>query len=63
MNREQLAGKFLRLRAELLQALNLREEFGHIERLVGELAETRRLAAALRRPDEQTGDSDFTLER
>jgi hypothetical protein len=58
---EQLIGKFARLRMELIEARGRRVESSHLERLMDELADTRRLIAGLRGVDEQTGDSVFVL--
>jgi hypothetical protein len=62
MTKEQLIGKFARLRAELVDAHARRLDPSHLERLMDELTETRRLVAEFDgHGDEQTGDSAFKL--
>ena len=62
MTKEQLIGKFARLRAELVDAHARRLDQSHLERLTDELGETRRLLAEFDgHGDEQTGDSAFKL--
>ena len=61
---EQLIGKFARLRIELIDARARRIGARHLERLMDELSETRLILAELMAPsDEQTGDSQFMIER
>jgi hypothetical protein len=59
--RAHLVGKFARLRAELVEAHSRRRDAKLMERLMDDLAETRREIAQLQSSDEQTGDSGFTL--
>ena len=61
MTREQLLGKFARLRGELVKAYASQVDPSYIERLIDDLAETRRALLDGHAHDEQTGDSAFGL--
>ena len=61
VTREQLIGKFARLRGELIEAHARRRDPSYIERLIDDLADTRRALADGQAHDEQTGDSAFGL--
>jgi hypothetical protein len=56
-----LLGKFARLRGELVKAHASRVDPSYIERLIEDLAETRRALVEGQAHDEQTGDSAFGL--
>lgn len=61
MTLDQLAGKFARLQTELTEARSRRGGSSHVERLIDELAATRREVSQLQACDEQSGDSAFVL--